>query len=137
MSGETNLTKLIASMDPVLSEKEFIFASLTKADMQKLSSLEPIGTFQESEGLTVILQKQQADQFNIPYSSVLNCITLNVHSSLDAVGLTAAFATTLTKSNISANVVAGYYHDHIFISVTDAERALAALKNLVRDGVSD
>jgi len=134
MSGEKNLEKLIASMDPVLSEGEFIFATLTTTDFELLRSLEPIGTFHEREGLTVIVRKEKADEFDIPYASVLKCITLNVHSSLDAVGLTAAFATKLTKSNISANVVAGYYHDHIFISVHDADKALAALKQLAREG---
>ncbi len=134
MSGEKNLEKLIASMDPVLSEDEFIFATLTTTDFELLRSLEPIGTFHEREGLTVIVRKEKADEFDIPYSSVLKCITLNVHSSLAAVGLTAAFATKLTKSNISANVVAGYYHDHIFISVHDADKALAALKQLAREG---
>jgi len=57
-------------------------------------------------------------------------ITLTVHSSLEAVGLTAAFATELTRHGISANVVAGYYHDHIFVGAGDAERAVAALQGL-------
>ena len=134
MSGEKNLEKLIASMNPVLAEDEYIFATFNSVDYQLLQSLEPIGTFHEREGLTVIVKKEKAEQFDIPYATVLKCITLNVHSSLDAVGLTAAFATKLTECNISANVVAGYYHDHIFISLQDADRALAALKQLALEG---
>ncbi len=57
-------------------------------------------------------------------------ITLNVHSALEAVGLTAAVATALTREGISANVVAAYYHDHIFVPEVDAERALEALRAL-------
>ena len=117
-------------MDPVLSADEYIFATFTTVSFEKISALEPIGTFHEKEGITVIVKKDKADQFDIPYATVLKCITLNVHSSLDAVGLTAAFATKLTNANISANVVAGYYHDHLFISVYDADRALAELKDL-------
>jgi hypothetical protein len=57
-------------------------------------------------------------------------ISLDVHSSLEAVGLTAAFATALGNEGISANVIAAYYHDHIFVPTADAERAVAALKAL-------
>jgi hypothetical protein len=60
----------------------------------------------------------------------LRQITLKVHSSLEAVGLTAAFSRALTEAGISANVVAAYYHDHIFVPATDAERAIEALRQL-------
>ncbi|WP_077340272.1 ACT domain-containing protein [Pseudocolwellia agarivorans] len=135
MSGEKNLTKLIASMTPVLLNDEYIFGMLEQVDYQQLSVLEPVGTFQEKEGLTVMLTKEKADQHNIGYEGVFKCITLNVHSSLDAVGLTAAVSTKLTQANISANVVAAYYHDHIFVAAKDADNALAALEELVHEGV--
>ena len=57
-------------------------------------------------------------------------ITLEVHSSLAAVGLTAAFAGALAQANISCNVIAGYYHDHLFVARDDAERALSTLRAL-------
>jgi len=59
-------------------------------------------------------------------------ITLNIHSSLEAVGLTAAFATALGKHNISANVVAGCYHDHIFVDVKDQEKAMEVLWGMTK-----
>ena len=68
---------------------------------------------------------------------MFKCITLNVHSSLDAIGLTAAVSTKLTQSNISANVVAANYHDHVFIASKDAEKALAELNDLVQHGIED
>lgn len=135
MSGEKNLAKLITSMTPILLSDEYIFGMLEKVDYQQLSVLEPVGTFQEKEGLTVMLTKEKADHHNIGYEGVFKCITLNVHSSLDAVGLTAAVSTKLTQANISANVVAAYYHDHIFVAAKDAENALAALQELVREGI--
>jgi hypothetical protein len=137
MSGEKNLTKLIASMTPVLVENEYVFGTLETYDYEQVLLLNPISTFQEKEGLTVILTKEKADEFNISYSGVFKCITLNVHSSLDAVGLTAAVSTKLTQSNISANVVAAYYHDHVFIAVKDAEQALADLNALTQQGIAD
>lgn len=135
MSGEKNLTTLIASMSPVLAESEYIFSTLETCDYEYVASLNPVGTFQEKEGLTVILTKEKADEFNIAYSGLFKCITLNVHSSLDAVGLTAAVSTKLMQSNISANVVAAYYHDHVFVAAKDAEQALIDLNTLAQSGM--
>jgi hypothetical protein len=130
MAGETELAKLIASMTPMLNNNEYIFGTLKSHNAQSLALLSPISTFQEKEGLTVVVEKSKADEHKLPYEGVFKCITLNVHSSLDAVGLTAAVATTLAQKNISANVVAAYYHDHIFVASTDAENALLALNEL-------
>jgi len=140
MSGETNLTKLIASMTPVLSEKEYVFGimkTFNDEQLAQLIQLKPISTFQEKEGLTVVVLKEKADEYSLAYSGVFKCITLNVHSSLDAVGLTAAVSTKLTQANISANVIAAYYHDHIFVASKDAEKALLTLEELVRDGIKN
>jgi hypothetical protein len=124
-------------MAPTLTENEYVFGILDNIDYTQLALLNPIGTFQEKEGLTIIVAKHKADEFNIAYSGVFKCITLNVHSSLDAVGLTAAVSNKLTQSNISANVVAAYYHDHVFIASKDAEKALAELNDLVQHGIED
>jgi len=90
--------------------------------------------FKEREGITFILVKQVADKYQMSYSFVAAWITLTVHSSLEAVGLTAAFSKALSAENISCNVVAGYYHDHIFVNKQDADRALLALKKLSETG---
>jgi uncharacterized protein len=128
VTGETNLEKLLASMEPSLRDGDFIFASAPGKSVPP--GLNPIGTFLEDEGLTLILPADEADAAGLSASGPMRCISLTVHSSLDAVGLTAAFATELTAHGISANVVAGYYHDHIFVGAADAERAMAALKTL-------
>ena len=125
MGGETNLEKLLASMEPMLREGDFVFATVPGKSVPL--ELNPIGTFIEDEGLTLILPADEAKTAGLAASGPMRCITLAVHSSLDAVGLTAAFATELTAHGISANVVAGYYHDHIFVPAADGERALAAL----------
>jgi hypothetical protein len=135
MVGEKDLRKLIASMTPILIENEYVFATIETFNAEQFVLLNPISTFQEKEGLTLVLQKEKADKHGIDYSGVFRCITLSVHSSLDAVGLTAAVATKLTQFGISANVIAAYYHDHVFVASKDADKALAALNDLVREGI--
>lgn len=128
MRGETNLQQLLRTMKPALNEGEFIFYSLP--DLSVININDIIFSFKEKEGFTVILEKSLADKLNIPYSFVAAWITLTVHSSLEAVGLTAAFSKALADEQISCNVVAGFYHDHIFVAKRDAERAMQALGKL-------
>ena len=119
-------------MSPALIAGEFVFCSFEKARYGDHPDLEPIATVSENEGLTLVIPKSRADERKIEYESVFRCITLNVHSSLDAVGLTAAFSSKLTEHGISANVVAGYFHDHIFVQKKHAEKAIEAINELTR-----
>ncbi len=132
MTGENNLGKLLRTMSPTLIAEEFVFCCFEQSRYGEHSDLEPVAAFAESEGLTLVIPKSKADEHGISYGSVFRCITLQVHSNLDAVGLTAAFATKLTEHGISANVIAGYYHDHIFVQDELADKAVAAIKELTR-----
>ena len=132
MAGETNLEKLLATLLPRLLDDEYVFCSMENARYGEHKELEPLATFAESEGLTLIVPKNRADQYGLRYDSVYRCITLMVHSNLDAVGLTAAVSTKLAEHGISANIIAAYYHDHIFVPVEKADRALAALNEFIR-----
>lgn len=128
MTGETNLNKLLQEMDPVLHEGEYVYC-LFKSMAAALAH-EPICVFQEAEGVTGILARKTADEGKISYAAVCSWITLTVHSSLEAVGLTTAVSKALTAANISCNVVAAYFHDHIFVPRKDADRAMQALRAL-------
>ena len=128
MTGETNLQTLLQGMKPKLHEGEYVFCVVR--DLVSAASLNPLCIFQEEEAVTVILSKSQADKTTLPYSVICAWITLTVHSSLEAVGLTAAVSKALTQVNISCNVVAAYYHDHIFVPVNDAQKAMFVLENL-------
>ena len=128
MIGENDLGILLRDMQPELHPGEFVFCSLDpQADP---APVRPLGSFREYEGLTVILPKTQADQLGLSYAFVGAWITLNVHSALESVGMTAAVSQSLAQAGIPCNVVAGYYHDHLFVPATDAVRALEILRDL-------
>ena len=128
--GVTNLKQLIANMEPVLNEGEYVFASVP--DITAIPRSMTICEMREKEGMTVVLSKKNADKLGLSADFVAAWITLNIHSALEAVGLTAAFATALGESNISCNVIAGYYHDHIFVSVEDKEKAMKVLWGMTK-----
>jgi hypothetical protein len=128
MSGETNLTQLLHTMKPVRQSGTYVFCKVASLDSLDLTKV--ICFFKETEGVTVILPQASADQLQLAYSYEAAWLTLTVHSSLAAVGLTAAFSKALADAQISCNVVAAYYHDHIFVATQDADRALHALQQL-------
>ncbi len=133
MAGEEKLENLLARMSPTLRPGEFVFCFLGHAKYGDHPELEPIGSFMESEGLMMVVPKNKADEHGVEYESVFKCITLMVHSSLDAIGLTAAFSARLTRHGISANVIAGYFHDHIFVQRELAQKAIIAINELAEE----
>ena len=126
MSGITDLNQLLASMSPRLQETEYVFCTVS-GSLKDFVELEPVATFVESEGLTLVVARNVAENAGMKFEGSYRQITLSVHSSLEAVGLTAAVATQLASKGISANVIAAYYHDHIFVQSEKAEAAVAAL----------
>lgn len=125
MSGESNLAQLLKGMAPKLNEGEYVFVSVN--DISKINRDDTICEFKEKEGCTIVLARTKADELQLPYEFIASWITLEIHSSLEAVGLTAAFSSQLAKHNISCNVIAGYYHDHIFVDRKDASMAMKSL----------
>lgn len=130
MPGERDLSRLLANLSPALLPREYVFCTFPGARYGDHPDLSPIGVFAEDEGLTFIVARDDADAHGCAYDGVYRCITLQAHSSLDAVGLTAAVAGVLAQHDISANVVAAYHHDHLFVPARRAEDALAALAEL-------
>ena len=129
MPGLTELDDLLQSLSPVIQAGDYVFCTV-EGELSDYVALQPLSSFAETEGLTLILPLNTAQQAGLSYNTVFKQISLQVHSSLDAVGLTAAVAAQLTHYDISANVVAAYYHDHIFVPSDKAELALEALQAL-------
>jgi uncharacterized protein len=125
MPAEKDLSKLLKTMKPQLHVGEFVFCALP--DLSKIDINDVVLTFKEQEGVTIIVKKEVADHLALDYSFIASWITLTVHSSLEAVGLTAAFSKALTREGISCNVVAAYHHDHLFVDRKDAEKAMEIL----------
>lgn len=131
MKGESDLSVLVKNMNPVLNDGEYVITTVQKTGA--IDREDTICEFKEEEGTTVVMERKKADKLKVDYHFVASWITLRVHSSLDAVGLTAIFSTALSQHNISANVIAGYYHDHIFVHRKDAGRAMEVLRSLSED----
>ena len=129
MSGSTDLDYLLREAKPVLDPENYVFVCLSAAYGDHVD-WQPIASFVESEGLTLVLRQEVAGTHSLTYDGAFKKITLQVHSSLSAVGLTAKFAERLAAINISANVIAAFYHDHIFVPLADADRAMSALSTL-------
>lgn len=127
-TGESDLLTLIAQMSPSLDDQIWAFVSVNEVSSEYIAK-HALGTFRETEGTTLIVPWEKAEEFDV-CSEPMARITLNIHSSLQAIGLTAAVSQALASEAISANVMAGFYHDHIFVPETAGERAVACLNLL-------
>ena len=130
MPALTNLTDLLRALEPKLHDEDFVFCTVV-GDLSEYLNLNPVATFVEQEGLTLILEKSRAREAELDFDGTYKQISLSVHSSLTAVGLTAAVSSALASKGISANILAAYYHDHIFVPTTRAADAMECLRRLV------
>jgi hypothetical protein len=128
MAGETELSKLISTLSPKLNMGEYVFSTVVNVD--SIDRNDTVCEFKELEGTTIVIERKKADALNLEYGYIASWITLMVHSSLEAVGLTAVFSAELAKKGISCNVIAGYHHDHIFVDKKDTDAAMQALTML-------
>ncbi|MDO6728244.1 ACT domain-containing protein [Cognatishimia sp. 1_MG-2023] len=128
MAGEKNLDILLSSMTGALVDGVYVFATLK--DQSLPSDIRPRMMFEEAEGTTYILLKEDADAAGISYEFPSRMITLEIHSSLDAVGFMARIATDLAKENMGVNPVSAFFHDHIFIPDGREDDALRVLKEI-------
>ena len=131
MTGETNLSALIAAMDPILADGVFVFATLP-LDAPTPVTLNPVMTFREREGVTLIITQAEAQAAGLDTVFPCRMITLNIHSSLEAVGFLAALLPALAAEGMGVNPVSGFFHDHLFVPADRADDALRVLKALAR-----
>ncbi|MFN7002753.1 MAG: ACT domain-containing protein [Roseinatronobacter sp.] len=124
-------TGMIAGMTPVLDPETYVMCSLRSGQDSVAPSNLSLAMFREREGVSLILPLQAAERFAFSgVSSPLSCISLDVYSSLEGVGLTAAVSGALAARDIACNIVAAYHHDHVFVPQDRAEEALEVLVEL-------
>lgn len=128
MSGLTDLKDTLDSLKVSCDGIEYGFASIP--DDSEISRNKVLATFQEKGRLAVIAPKEYLDTKDIDYEGPYAKLTIDVHTSLELVGLTAAMATELAEHGISANVVAAFYHDHVFVQYKLREEAIKLLEGL-------
>ena len=112
------------SLRPELHPGRYVFVSVAEGVPLGVA---PVATVVEDEGLTLVLQQEHADEAGLAYDYVARWITLGVETTLEQVGITAAFAATLAEAGISCNVIAGFHHDHLFVPHDRAEEAVGLL----------
>ncbi len=128
MKGETNLNTLLETLQPQLNVGDYVFCIIN--DLTTIDINQALLIFREAEGITIVLKKEFADNYHLEYSFIASWITLSVYSSLEAVGLTAAFSKALSENGISCNVIAAYHHDHIFVDKKDSDKTMSILSKL-------
>lgn len=129
MPAERDLNALLATMQPSLAQERFVFVTGVD-DSLAHGSVTPVMTFREREGATWIVTEAQAAALGLTGIYPCRMITLNVHSSLEAIGFLAAITAELASHGISMNAVSAFYHDHLFVPVDKAAEALNILSAL-------
>ena len=129
--AEKDLSILLSSIDPQLHDGEFVFCTLSE-QIYKGLSINPLCLFREEEGISVVIEKAQAESLHLQYTGTWSLITCKINSSLEAVGFLASMSTALAKEGIPANAVSAYFHDHLFVPSAKAKQALELLQELSR-----
>ena len=126
-AGERDLAALRAKASPSLHDAPVAIAAIRFGDVPDALRPHVIGIFREREGTTVYVDFAVAEAAGLDILLRAAWITLSVESSLEAVGFTALFTQALAARGVAANVVAGAFHDHVFVPYDRAREAMAAL----------
>ena len=124
----TNLDELLRSLEPRLNDGEYVF--VTPPAGRAIEPATAVAFIREAEGDSVVMEAAAAAAAGYGPAPTYTWISLTVHSDLQAVGLTAAFARALAAAGVGCNVIAGARHDHLFVPSAQAPAALAALRAL-------
>jgi len=130
MGGETDLNQLLRALSAELIEGVFVFATVPDGAVPDAPN--PRMMFREAEGTTLILLQSEAEALDIAYEFPCRMITLNIHSSLEAVGFIARIATELARHDMGVNPVSGYFHDHLFVPLGRENDAMRILEEIAK-----
>src|SRR5262249_22956295 len=124
---------MLRGLAPMLDETVYVFASSPERSRLEMLSALARGVFVEEEGITFILPTEVARAHGLANEVRLRRIVLNIHSSLEGVGLTARVSSALAGARIPCNIVAAFHHDHVFVPEAMALHALKILKEMQRE----
>ncbi|MGI9611629.1 MAG: methyltransferase domain-containing protein [Acidimicrobiales bacterium] len=127
MPGETNLNVILEELSVIRRPGRFAVVAVEEPPTLT-DGVEALVA--EADRTTVVATVERAEQSGWQIDFEAAWLTLDVHSSLEAVGLTAAAATALAERSIPCNVLAGWKNDHILVPVAQAEAAIAALSDI-------
>lgn len=131
MAAERDLDALLRDMKPELRPDIFVFCTIPPSEPIP-AALDPLLTFREQEGITLVIQRDEAEEAGLRYAFASRLITLTVHSALDAVGFLAAITGRLAGAGISVNAVSAFHHDHLFVPADRAAEAMTVLRGMSR-----
>ena len=127
--GELQLTKLLSTLHVSRKPETFVFLTFPLPSAPPPSLFQQM-SFLESEGLTIISTLESTREHGLKGRFPSAMVTCDVHSALEGVGFVATLSHKLSKHHIPCNVVAGYYHDHLFVPEEKAEEAIKVLEEL-------
>ena len=120
---------MIGGMNPTLDNRSWCFVSADEPDLVIELMRSALATFREDEGLSLIVPHAVAVEHDLAADPFAR-ITLQVHSALEGVGLTAAVSGALADAKIPCNMVAALRHDHVFVPAAMSDKAMEVLGNL-------
>ena len=130
MTGLLNLNEILQSLEPIVLSDEYVYCTVPSDRSIDWLQANPLALIREAEGMTLIVTAQSAKALSLQHIGSYRCISLTVHSSLESVGLTAAVSAALASHQIPANMLAGYFHDHILVPAETVNLALEIIRGL-------
>jgi hypothetical protein len=130
MSGQTDLRAMLQSITVSVRPARYTVLTLPNDEQSPPMGHGVAAVIEEGEGLTVVATVERARTEGWPVDFVAAWLTIDVHSSLEAVGLTAAFSRALGRAGIACNVIAAYYHDHILVPHDESDMAVEVIEAL-------
>ena len=123
-------SQMISGMTPVLQPSIFVFITTQDRDLIEALFSDAVSIFREDEGVSMLIPIELAKKSRLKVDQLMRCITLNVYSSLEGVGLTAVVSSALGDNGISCNMVAAFHHDHVFLPSGQCDLAMEVLTSL-------
>ena len=143
-SGETSLTTLLTTLNPILKPATYVFANIPGPIITNLATYPSLVHYAymifyelHRDSTTLILPEDVArnstdEVLGLEYEFECRQITIDIHSGLGAVGFLPVLTSALAARGISCNANSAFYSDHLFVPADRAEEAVQTLLR-VRD----